>query len=237
MTAERGTRRWVLQCVEHPGALSEVTRLDQAEEMMREAIAFVAGVPEDQIEIELRPQLPREALEHFEAARVARELAAEANSRAARESRLAAVTLHQAGLSTRDIGTVLGVSHQRAHQLVSSHLVAPGLPASLAPVRPWKSAGTLDRTASRSRGAHRSREVGSMAANRNVVPNPSGGWDVTGAGERSSGHFDTQSEAIDRAKEIVRNAGGGEVTIHGRDGQIRAKDTVDPGNDPRNIPG
>jgi hypothetical protein len=60
---------------------------------------------------------------------------------------------------------------------------------------------------------------------------------VTGAGERRSAHADTQAEAIARAKEIVHNAGGGEVTIHGRDGQIRAKDTVDPGNDPRNIPG
>ncbi|MFF1530290.1 DUF2188 domain-containing protein [Cellulomonas sp. NPDC058312] len=47
----------------------------------------------------------------------------------------------------------------------------------------------------------------------------------------------TQADAIARAKQIVHNAGGGEVTIHGRDGQIRAKDTVDPGNGPRNIPG
>jgi ABC-type branched-subunit amino acid transport system ATPase component len=33
------------------------------------------------------------------------------------------------------------------------------------------------------------------------------------------------------------NAGGGELNIHGRDGQIRAKDTIAPGNDPRNIRG
>lgn len=76
-----------------------------------------------------------------------------------------------------------------------------------------------------------------MTANRNVVPNPDGGWDVTGAGQRASAHTDTQAEAIARAKEIVHNAGGGEVSIHGRDGKVRAKDTVEPGNDPRNIPG
>lgn len=76
-----------------------------------------------------------------------------------------------------------------------------------------------------------------MGTNRNVVPNSEGGWDVTGAGERRSAHADTQAEAIARAKEIVHNAGGGEVSIHGRDGKVRAKDTVDPGNDPRNIPG
>jgi hypothetical protein len=36
----------------------------------------------------------------------------------------------------------------------------------------------------------------------------------------------------DRAREIVHNAGGGEVKIHGRDGRIRDSDTVAPGNDP-----
>lgn len=65
------------------------------------------------------------------------------------------------------------------------------------------------------------------------MPNPSGGWDVRkpDAG-RASGHADTQREAIDRAREIVGNQGGGEVVIHGRDGRVRDSDTVAPGNDP-----
>jgi len=68
---------------------------------------------------------------------------------------------------------------------------------------------------------------------RHVVPNKDGGWDVKKAnGGRASAHADTQARAIDRAKEIVHNAGGGEVTIHGRDGKIRDSDTVPPGNDP-----
>lgn len=68
---------------------------------------------------------------------------------------------------------------------------------------------------------------------RMVVPSPDDGWDVKGPGaKRSSGHFDTQNEATARAKEIVGRAGGGEVTICGRDGKIRDSDTVPPGNDP-----
>lgn len=68
---------------------------------------------------------------------------------------------------------------------------------------------------------------------RHVVPATDGGWDVKKPGSsRASGHTDTQAEAIDRAKEIVRNAGGGEVRIHGRDGKIRDSDTIAPGNDP-----
>lgn len=72
-----------------------------------------------------------------------------------------------------------------------------------------------------------------MPNRRHVTPNPAGGWDVKkpGAG-KSSGHFDTQGKAIDRAREIVKRGGGGEVTIHGRDGRIRDSDTVPRGNDP-----
>jgi uncharacterized protein YdaT len=69
--------------------------------------------------------------------------------------------------------------------------------------------------------------------NRHVVPNPDGGWDVRAPGaRRSSGHSDTQADAISRAREIVHNAGGGEVVIHNRRGQIRDSDTIAPGNDP-----
>lgn len=68
---------------------------------------------------------------------------------------------------------------------------------------------------------------------RHVVPNENGGWDVTAPGaKRASAHADTQKQAQDRARQIVHNAGGGEVVTHGRDGQIRDSDTVAPGNDP-----
>ena len=68
---------------------------------------------------------------------------------------------------------------------------------------------------------------------RHVVPNPGGGWDVRAPGaDRASAHVETQSAGIDRAREIVRNTGGGEVVIHSRDGRIRDSDTVAPGNDP-----
>lgn len=73
---------------------------------------------------------------------------------------------------------------------------------------------------------------------RHVVPNQSGGWDVKAPNAgRASAHTGTQAEAIDRAREIIRNAGGGELNIHGTDGAIRAKDTIPNGNDPRGSKG
>lgn len=72
---------------------------------------------------------------------------------------------------------------------------------------------------------------------RDVVANPYGGWDVRAPGaQRASSHHDRQSDAIDRGREIVHNAGGGEPRIHGRDGQIRDSDTIDSGNDPNPPP-
>jgi hypothetical protein len=69
---------------------------------------------------------------------------------------------------------------------------------------------------------------------RHVVPNAGrGGWDVVKEDHgRASAHTKTQAEAIDRAATIVDNQGGGEVVIHGRDGQVRDKDTVGKGRDP-----
>jgi len=73
----------------------------------------------------------------------------------------------------------------------------------------------------------------SKPTNRHVVPNSTGGWDVVAPNaDRSSGHRDTQAEAIDRAREIVEGVGGGEVVIHRPDGTIRDSDTVGGGNDP-----
>ena len=63
-----------------------------------------------------------------------------------------------------------------------------------------------------------------------VVHNKDGGWDIKkGGAERASGHFDTQMEAIDKAREISQNQKS-ELVIHGRDGQIREKDSH--GHDP-----
>jgi len=51
------------------------------------------------------------------------------------------------------------------------------------------------------------------------------------AGKSSSVH-DTQQNAVDSAKRMLQNQGGGELTTMGKNGKIRSKDTIAPGNDP-----
>jgi hypothetical protein len=69
--------------------------------------------------------------------------------------------------------------------------------------------------------------------NRMVYKRPTGDWvnKKNGAGKASSVHG-TQQEAAEAAREMLKNQGGGELTIKGLNGQIRSKDTVVPGNDP-----
>ncbi|WP_332643566.1 DUF2188 domain-containing protein [Aeromicrobium sp.] len=56
-------------------------------------------------------------------------------------------------------------------------------------------------------------------------------------GARASAVTRTQAEGIDRAREILRGDGGGELAVRALDGQIRQQDTIKPGNDPRSSKG
>jgi hypothetical protein len=65
-------------------------------------------------------------------------------------------------------------------------------------------------------------------SDRYVVPNKQrGGWDVVKerAGH-SNVHTSTKKEAVDRARQIVRNQGGGEIRIANKEGRLIDSDTV-----------
>jgi hypothetical protein len=62
---------------------------------------------------------------------------------------------------------------------------------------------------------------------RSVFRRPDGTWvNKRNDAERASSLHDTQKEAEDAAREMLRNQGGGELTTMGRDGRIRSKDTI-----------
>lgn len=72
-----------------------------------------------------------------------------------------------------------------------------------------------------------------MAKNDRFVVKRGEKWAVIGPkAKRASVVTKTQREAETRAKEIVKNRGGGEVRIQNRQGQFRDSDTVAPGHDP-----
>jgi hypothetical protein len=63
---------------------------------------------------------------------------------------------------------------------------------------------------------------------RYVVPNKErGGWDVVKEDhQRASAHAPRKDEAVDRAREIVKGQGGGEIRIANKEGQLIDSDTV-----------
>ena len=73
----------------------------------------------------------------------------------------------------------------------------------------------------------------SKGRDRTVYRRPDGKWvNKRNDANRASSLHDTQNEAANEAKRNLRNQGGGELTIQGRDGKFRSKDTIKPGKDP-----
>lgn len=68
-----------------------------------------------------------------------------------------------------------------------------------------------------------------MKKNQHVVPH-NNQWAVKGAGnDRATSVHSTQNQAIEHAREIAKNQQS-ELLIHGKNGQIREKNSY--GNDP-----
>lgn len=73
---------------------------------------------------------------------------------------------------------------------------------------------------------------------RTVQRRDDGNYEVRKPGaDRASAVTRTQAEGIERAREILRGDGGGELAVRALDGQIRQQDTIRPGNDPRSSKG
>lgn len=116
----RGERWWILSIPAIPAAHSQARSLREVEATARDLIALMLEIPPTSFDVDIDIDLPVAASEHLARAQDLRQQAALAQSAAAAESRAAARALAATGMPLRDIGTALGVSHQRAHQLVNS---------------------------------------------------------------------------------------------------------------------
>ncbi len=116
--AERSGHWWALEAPEIPGLYSQARRLDQAEEMARDALSAMLDVPSDSFEVEVVPVLRPETEEVLRARATARSEAADAERRREAVDREAALALtEREGLTVRDAGKVMGLSYQRVSQL------------------------------------------------------------------------------------------------------------------------
>lgn len=101
------------------GVPAHARNLAEVEPMARDLIAVWSEVAKDSFRIELVIELPDPVRHHLNLARKYADAAAHAQAVAAAERRAAARKLRALGLTMRDIGAALGISHQRAYQLLS----------------------------------------------------------------------------------------------------------------------
>src|SRR5689334_5957381 len=81
---------------------------------------------------------------------------------------------------------------------------------------------------SRSKGAFMTGQRSGNDNDRYIQPNKErGGWDVVKELHKQvSAHTETKEQAIDRARQIIKNAGGGELRIKNERGQLIDSSTI-----------
>ncbi|MDR0286065.1 MAG: hypothetical protein LBI33_14435 [Propionibacteriaceae bacterium] len=119
-TCQRYDGWWIVAVPAVRGLHTQVRRLDQVEPMIKDAAALLLDRPESDFTVTVSPQLDESTTAAVAEVTRAREQLRTSEDTAARANRTAATRLAAQGLTIRDIGAILGVSHQRAHQLISA---------------------------------------------------------------------------------------------------------------------
>ena len=118
--ATRSGDWWAITIPQLPGAFSQCNRLDQVEAMAREVIALMLDIEPANVDgVEVDVHLPDQLADDLTALKRSERLADDARQAAAHAQRRTAEQLRAAGLSVRDIGRLLGVSHQRVSQILA----------------------------------------------------------------------------------------------------------------------
>jgi len=98
---------------------TQARNLREVEPMARDLIAIMDDIPADSFDLDVRLTLPEEIRAQLDQSAALREEAARSQAQAAQLSRQAARRLRDQGLPLRDVGQALGVSFQRAKQLIN----------------------------------------------------------------------------------------------------------------------
>ena len=98
---------------------TQARRLRDLDAMTEDLIELMTGATAGTFGVEYDIALPETVKDHLARAERLRSESAQAQAAAAAEMRAAARELHEGGLPLRDVGHLLGISHQRAHQLVA----------------------------------------------------------------------------------------------------------------------
>jgi hypothetical protein len=97
---------------------TQARSLREVRAMARDLIAIMDDIPADSFDLDITITLPADVETELARSAELREAAATSQAQAAQATRRAARRLRDQGLALRDVGDALGVSAQRAKQLV-----------------------------------------------------------------------------------------------------------------------
>ena len=103
---------------------TQARNLQELDAMARDLVVIMDDVAADSFDLDIVVKVPPTALAHLEESQRLRNVSLEANAQAALELRLGARGMAEEGFTVRDIGRLLGISHQRVHQLVHDEAAA-----------------------------------------------------------------------------------------------------------------
>lgn len=115
--AQRSGNWWALEVPALPGVFTQARSLALADEMVRDAVAVFLEVPSTSISVSVRVLPPTAAKSVVEQALSLKAEAEKAQAAASAAMREAVVALEKSGLTNRDAGRILQVSHQRIAQV------------------------------------------------------------------------------------------------------------------------
>jgi predicted RNase H-like HicB family nuclease len=118
--AERDGSWWAISVSELPGVYSQARRLDRVEYMARDAISLMLEVPADSFDVEVVENHDPPTQEVIDDILSIREAVAAMKLETGNKTRDAVLALHESGYPQRDIGRMVGISHQRVAQLLAS---------------------------------------------------------------------------------------------------------------------
>ena len=111
---------WAITVPELEGVFSQTKRLDQVEDAAREAISLMLEIEEDDVgSLDVVVTPPPGVADLLQAVETSVAAADEAARAAAETRREAVELLRAAGLPLRDVGALIGVSHQRVSQILN----------------------------------------------------------------------------------------------------------------------
>jgi hypothetical protein len=122
---------WAIDVLEDPRLFTQARRLDRVEYMARDVISLWFEVPEDSFDLDIRVEVPERIRDAVDAVDAARERSSAAQREESEALRAAADAMLGSGLTMRDAGRLLGVSHQRIAQLATRRR-----PTRRSPIRP-----------------------------------------------------------------------------------------------------